>query len=154
MKAAILILMVLFHNSFLLGQRTTYISFPENCNHIIANSYSCGWKIIARRGRVSGQIIEFTEEQGRCGIEYVAAVAIIKTKKDTLRVIIGCFRDTLKVGENIRIRITGMPNYDDVHIPVDELYFDEQEKIGNPIVRVNKYDATITKTVFGYLLKA
>jgi hypothetical protein len=121
---------------------------PDNCHHIDNNSFSCQWKITANTGSLKGEVISFTRQQGRCGDEFVAAVAILKTATDTVRAILECYRYILEPGEIITVKIYREP-FCGIGVPQDIAYALATRKQGKLIYRVNEWDEVVKKTIFG-----
>jgi hypothetical protein len=107
--------------------------------------FACRWKIIADSGRTEGTIIKFSAMQGRCGDEYVGAVAIIKRKTDIIRVIMPCYRYILEEGQAVHFKIVA-PS-DNISLPCSLPWGYK----GKEPERVNEYDERVQGTVFGYL---
>ena len=106
------------------------------------------WNIIADIGYTDGTVIYFAPESGRCGEEYVGAVAIIKRESDTIRVILNCYAYSLDSGEYVHIKI--FPPVDtDMEIPGCKRLATPEECDNTTKYR---YDKTILKTVFGRIL--
>jgi hypothetical protein len=132
--------------------RKIHFYSEDNGILIATNSFSFHWKIIADSGTTSGTIIKFNPAHGRCGIEKVSAVAILKRENDTIRVILPCCRHTLKPGDQVAIKIFANPK-SSLLIPQDVEYTINEKKKGFELFRVNEYDETILSTVFGTIKK-
>ncbi len=120
----------------------------DNPLNLATSSFSFHWNIIARNGTTSGEIIKFNNARGKCGIHPVAAVAIIKRKLDTIRVILPCHNKLLYFGSNVNIEIIN-PTNQSIIVPQDVKYSIEQEKKKLHLYRVNEYDEIVTKTIYG-----
>ncbi len=125
--------------------RHNHTGIPWNCRLVNGTKFACKWKIIADSGRTEGAIIKFSAMQGRCGEEYVGAVAIIKRKTDTIRVIMPCYRYILEEGQAVNFKIVA-PS-DNISLPCSLPWGYK----GNEPERVNEYDERVRATVFGYL---
>src|ERR1035437_5433170 len=58
---------------------------PKNCHHLLSNSFQCNWQFFEIKGTIEGTIITYNTSKG--DKEGISAVSIIKTGKDTIRVI-------------------------------------------------------------------
>ena len=112
-------------------------------------SYSKGWKIIQESGTIHGTVIQFNRELRGCGDVVSSAVAILKRKNDTLRVIMTCFDKRLSAGQDITIKVEKWQPGFGPGLPIDDEYFMEQRKKGLYLYRVNEYDEIVAKTIFG-----
>ena len=102
---------------------------------------------------IQGYVIDYVKMPRRCGIEWTASVCILRTENDTIRVILQCFQKELKKGQKVIITQVKEPDTD-VGVPMDSEFFQNTSKNGKPIWRINKYDALISKTVFGHVIKS
>lgn len=154
MRSALFILAILFLSGHILhAQKDGNKSIRWNCNIFSEDlKWACRWKIIADNGYTEGTIIKFDKQQGRCGDEYVAAVAIIKRTEDTIRAILGCCNYIFYTGDYVRIKISAPPKVS-ISIPVDIPWGYNPTLRKERVIQVNEYDEAVRKTVFGTIVR-
>ncbi len=148
--AVTIIVTALFSGCISLKIRHSRIKW--NC-HCIDPVNACHWNIIADSGRTSGTVIWFGPEPGRCGVEYVGAVAMIKRDKeqDIIRVILPCFSFKKDSGDIVKIKIIKPVNMS-MEIPTSWPWGKQPARGEKVVYRLNQYDKTVLKTVFGRIL--
>ena len=125
---------------------------PKNCHHLLSNTHQCDWKFFDIKGILEGTIVTYCSANGdKDGLSSVS-VAVVKTAKETVRVIF-TGNAPHKAGEHIKIIAAKEPE-SDLMAPFDRDYYITEEKKGNkPGCRVNEYDNTILKTAWGTITK-
>ncbi len=130
------------------------VHFPfKNCHHIYTNSFACKWRMTADTGTITGKVIRFHKMQGRCGTELTAAVMILATNIDSIRIILPCFKGYIRTGDSVKVKITDEPTTD-ISIPQNTDYHLQQKKIGLDLYSLDEFDDTIFITAFGHIKSA
>jgi hypothetical protein len=122
---------------------------PQGEGIVGFNTYSHTWKIIKTRGTLNGTVLKFTRQMRGCGDVVSSSVAILKRPHDTIRVIMTCNGAVLLPGQQVTIKVSKWHSGFGPGLPVDDEYFMEQKKKGMYVYRVNEFDETVSKTVFG-----
>lgn len=130
--------------------------------HLLNNSYQCTWQYFTLPSTDTATIIDYRPAPVGCGTWATAAVAIIKFKNDTIRVIDLCNLNTMYPGQKVKITPGTNPNFQ-VHIPASffvegtrgqKLTKKQKQAINNQptIWHTNEaYDKTILKTTWAEL---
>lgn len=120
----------------------------KNCHHILSNSFQCNWKFITFKGTLEGTVVTYQAVKKDPNASGSASVAIIKTQKDTVRVLLFSYGNH-KPGDKVKITPAKEPE-NDVFVPLDRDYFLAEEKSGHkPAFRINEYDKKVMKTAWG-----
>ncbi len=123
---------------------------PNNCFHLLSNSYQCDWIFYGLKSAVEGTVVAYDTISATKKGPAAACVTMIKAGNDTVRVL----HFTLakhKPGDKIKITQAREPEQD-VLVPFDRNFFiNEESKTGKPL-RINEYDARIRKTTWGNIV--
>jgi hypothetical protein len=122
---------------------------PNNCFHLLSNSYQCKWIFFGLKGIKEGTVIAYTApletKKPGPGSAYVSIVAF---GKDTVRVLLQK-PATLKTGDRIKLSQGRQPK-EDLLVAFDRDFFlSEESKEEKPRCRVNEYDERVFKTTWG-----
>ncbi len=115
--------------------------------HDMPGSFACEWKIVEGPGQISGTVLQFNRELRGCGDVMDASAAIIKTNKDTIRIILCCFGRDLAPGQEVKVQLGKWQNH--CPPPQDDNYSREEFSKEREFTRMNEYDKIILKTAFG-----
>ena len=120
----------------------------KNCHHLLSNSSQCGWVFFNIKGTLQGTIVSWNDAPKSDKPGTAAAVAIIKTNRDTVRVLL-LENKTMKPGQTIKLAPATEPDVD-VSVALDrDFYLHEEKEGGKPFCRINEYDQRIVRTTWG-----
>ncbi len=123
-----------------------FVFGQADCDMLSENSFQCNWKFFQLPVITNGVVISYQKAPVSCGVYTAAALSIIETTEDTIRVISLCEDSNFVVGQNVQIIPNETPNYR-VTIPFYLALLDVQQ--GETIYRSNEYDEVTLKTTWG-----
>lgn len=93
-----------FFSVFLVG-----FAAAHDCGGVKNYPASCGWKFFVINDTLEGQVIAFDAAAGACVWNMHAAIAIVKSGSDTVRVLLPCldFQYQLRRGDHIQVTQPG-----------------------------------------------
>ena len=131
------------------------IKYPKLLN----NSYQCKWTFFKLDKSIEGIIIEHDKAQGSCGTRAFASLTIVKTDKDTIRILGLCNENLYLIGQKVKVSPENEPSFQ-VHLP--STFIDgvrgtnkkgKRKKQEPPILvpTATAFDKSIIKTTWGQI---
>jgi hypothetical protein len=131
---------------------TNWSHSSKNCHHILSIPAQCKWEFPELHGTMEGTVISYERMQKSDKTLYAASVAIVKTGNDQVRILLLSNYGDLKQGQHIKVTPDKEPSVD-VAVPIDrDFCLAEEKKKGKPLCRINSYDETVVKTIWGKMV--
>jgi hypothetical protein len=128
---------------------THWAHSSRNCHHLLSAPAQCNWDFFDIKGSLQGTIICWEQAQKNERDQNAASVAILKTSKETVRVLLPGNYATFQKGAHIKIAPAKEPDAD-LAVPLDrDFYLSEEKRGAKPVFRINIYDNSILKTTWG-----
>ena len=117
---------------------------------LLNNSSQCWWTFFQLTDTITGTILRHEKQMVACGHLAGASLTIVKTEKDTVRVIDLCNGKNYVKGQKIKIIPRTEPTFQ-VNLPFHVKWVDKGKN--KYILISNKFDKVVLKTTWGHITK-